>query len=276
MMSEATVVETPNVNATPETQAPAFDIEKIPAGIRPIVLASRAEYENRAAEADALFKKVQAADNLGSLVSEVRDTKETDDENILAFRNFKEDLLSKLNAAEDKIDAYITATYVKPDDTVDVEKVKAEHKELVKITRTIRQLLEQLDSENATVGLPDVKNVSGRAVSSASGTGTKRPRLSKIVVDGEEVFAMKDEKDGTKTQVTSFTVLAAWLSKRVSERFGLKGFKVEPSVLSRMAFEEAKTDDLSTVNGPIVFAGTFGEGDNLLTFKSIEVTPRQS
>jgi len=252
-MSETTV-------ETPET-----DTVVIPDS--PLVVAGRAEYELLATQANNLFVKVQNVENVNATIAEIRNTSE--DERIVAFREWKEKVEAALLAKELEVDHIIKAEFIESE-PVDIDAVKAAHKELVGKAKALRTVLTQFAGEAAIHKLPELKSLSGRAVSAGAGTGSKRPRLQSVTVKGVPVFSTKKEEDGTTTQVASFTVLAQWLSAK--ERGGIK---VEPKTLQEAAFAAAGTDDLSTLAGrPVSFAVTVGEGDNLVTHSDIVVTPR--
>lgn len=246
-----------------ETVAETTDTVVIPDS--PLVTAGRAEYESLAGQANDLFVKVQSAENVNATVAEIRNT--SDDERIVAFREWKEKADAAILAKETEIDALIKAEMISQE-PIDLEAVKAAHKELVGKAKALRTVLTQFAGEAAIHNLPDLKSLSGRAVSAGQGTGGKRPRLQSVTVNGTPVFSEKTNDDGTKTQVASFTVLAAYLSKDAK-------VKVEPKQLQEAAFAAAKTDDLSTLAGtPVSFSVTVGEGDNLKTYPEIVIIPR--
>lgn len=231
----------------------------------PLVTAGRAEYETLATQANELFGKVQAAENVNATIAEVRNSSE--DETIVKFRDWLEKANARIIAETDKVDAYIKANLVSQE-PVDVEAVKASHKELVTKAKALRTVLTQFAGDNAIHGLPELKSLSGRAVSAGAGTGGKRPRLQTVKVGEKEIYSEKKEDDGTVTHVASFTVLAAWMSKDAK-------VKVEPKQLQEAAFAAAGTDDLSTLAGkPVTFAITVGEGANLKTYPEITVIPK--
>lgn len=256
---------------TTEVESPEVDTVVIPDS--PLVVAGRAEYENYAAEANKLFSQVEAVENVNATIAEIRNT--STDERIVAFREWKDKADKAILARESEIDAIIKAEMVSAE-PVDVDKVKAAHKELVKKAKDLATVLRNFAGEAAVHKLPALKSISGRAVSTSSGSGGKRPRLQSVTVDGEKVFATVDNKDGTKTEVASFTVLAAYINK------DNKGcIKVEPKDLQEAAFAAAKTDDLSTLAGqPVSFPFTVskakedGTKEYMRTYAEIVVIPR--
>lgn len=220
---------------------------------------------------NALVEQISAnTSDKGRLVHEIREERETTDENILKFRAFLEEIDRKREEAVAQIDAYIAANLMpKADGNFDEE---ATRKALAEIREEIRAAKVLLKGDEAD--LPEQKNLRGTG-GGGSGTGGRRPRVDSIQVrvagTDEWTDVYKDQEDknkpGTTRRVTNFTLAAQAVAK-----FAGRGTKVEVSDLQAAAFSAAGTDDLSTLSGkPFSFVFTAGE-------KNVEVmvTPRSA
>jgi hypothetical protein len=86
-----------------------------------------------------------------------------------------------------------------------------------------------------------------------TGKGIKKPRLQAIDVKvGEESVLKLNAANEKATERATFSNLAAWMTKDA-------GLKVDVGDLQAHAYEVAKTQDLTTVNGPVEFAATVGD-----------------
>ena len=179
--------------------------------------------------------------NVGKVVSEIR--KESDDPEVVKFREWKEKveaaLEEKTKAIEDDIKARLVPTSKMSEETYELK--KAEYKELKKKSDSTLKLSKDLAgySDEYFKDIPELVTLAGGTAGAA--TGTKRPRLAHLTIDGAECFIMKPNKDGQMEKSYTFTNAAAVISKATK-------VKLNPSELSAAAMESAKTDDLSTVN----------------------------
>lgn len=277
-MSETTTAPTENTPENTEAPEAQYDESLVPEAQRILVSAARAEYSATAKEANALFSKVQAHENVAATIAEVR--KESDDEIVVKFREWLEKANNAIIAEEAKIDEYIKSNLIPKGEDFDVDAVKAAHKELVKKVRGLRDVLVMVGGgENATLSLPGVKSISGRAVS-GGGTGIRRHRLDNVTVDGKDVYAVKRDKEaGTEEHIASFGALHAFLNKHPEVKG--TGTSVELTDLHNAAYKAAGTDDFASLNGkPFKFSvtasgknedGTMKYGK---TFAEIVLTPR--
>lgn len=209
-------------------------------------------------EANAIADEVKKSRvDVNKLTHEMRDDVNTTDEAIKAFQV----KIAKLDATREKLVADITehikANLPKSEMSDDVFKVKSErYAELRKGIKSTEKLAANIPgfTADALKDVPALKTLTG--ATAGVGTGVKRPRLSFLSMNGEEVFVMKDGKDeaGNKTETKSYTFTLA--AEKINS--AVKGAKVKPSDLSAAAFEAAGSEDLSngvdfnysvTVNG---------------------------
>lgn len=209
-------------------------------------------------EANAIADEVKKSRvDVNKLTHEMRDDVNTTDEVIKAFQA----KIAKLDETREKLIASVTehikANLPKSEMTDEVFKVKSErYAEIRKAIKSTKTLAGNLPgySEDVFKDMPELKTLTG--ATAGTGTGVKRPRLSYLSMNGEEVFVMKDGKDeaGNKTEVKSYTFTLA--AEKINS--AVKGAKVKPSDLSAAAFEAAGSEDLSngvefnysvTVNG---------------------------
>jgi len=201
-------------------------------------------------EANSIAEEVKKSRvDVNKLVHEQRTDENTTDEVVKAFQT----KLAQLDARREKmisdVTEHIKANLPKSEMSDDVYKVKSEkYAELRKGIKSTLKLAENIPGykdSDAFKDLPALKTLTG--ATAGTGTGVKRPRLSYLSMNGDEVFVMKDGKDeaGNKTQVKSYTFTLA--AEKINS--AVKGAKVKPSDLSAAAFESAGTDDLSSVDG---------------------------
>lgn len=195
--------------------------------------------------------------DVNKLTHEMRDDVNTSDEVIKAFQA----KIAKLDATREKlvteVTEHIKTNLPKSEMSDEVFKVKSEkYAELRKGIKSTEKLAANIPGFSADVlkDVPALKTLTG--ATAGTGTGVKRPRLSFLSMNNDEVFVMKDGKDeaGNKTEVKSYTFTLA--AEKINS--AVKGAKVKPSDLSAAAFEAAGGEDLSngvefnysvTVNG---------------------------
>lgn len=235
--------------------------------VKSLVLNQITEQTN---EANKVAETIASATtDVGKFVHEVRQNSDLDW--IVEYRAWLEKANAAIEAKTKQIDERIRAEVLPAQQAdVNVDELKEKYAHLKEEITAARKYLKVLGvDEKAMESLPDLKTLRGGTTKAGAGTGGKRPRLSEVKVDGAPVFTEKRNDDGTVTQSASFTVTAQHLSKITKS-------KVTPKQLQEAAFEAAKTDDLSTLNGtPFDFYFSAGEGDNRKNFH-IEVTPRDA
>jgi len=181
--------------------------------------------------------------NVGKVVHEIRQDENATDPEVKKYQEFVAKAEAAMEDRRKKIDEHIKTNLVKASEMSDevFEQKKAEYLELKKGAQSAQKLAALIPgfSPEVFADVPALQTLSGGTAGGA--TGTKRPRLSFLSVNGEEVFVTKKADDGTESKSYTFTNAAAFISKAA-------GTKVSPSDLSAAAFEAAKTDDLSTVN----------------------------
>lgn len=218
-------------------------------------------------EANAIASEVAAATvNVNKQVRDLREDPETDDEKIAKWQAFVADLDAKREQATKAIDAYIVEEKIgatqMSDETRDEK--KSAYTALRDEIRAAEKLLAMQGDEGARAAenLPELLNFSGRK-SGGGGSQGPRPRLSAATVNGEDVWETRTNKDGEEEQFVTFTILAQHISKD-------SGVKVGARDLQAAAFEEAGTNDLSTVTE--VDFGFSADGNNY----RVVVFPRQA
>lgn len=217
--------------------------------------------------ASALAEKVIHADNTAKILHEIRDERETADENILKFREFKAQICERLLAAESQIEDYIVKAGLIDTTPVDIEAATAEYKALVAQIKSMKDVVVSL-AGNAEIALPPVPTPmpgvrKGASSASQGGTAVRRPRFSTIKVDGVDIFEMKGDK-----RVSTASVVAAHLTKELK-------VTVDGAKLREAIFAAAGTNDLASLNGkPIefVFNVEVGEESKNLNIVAIPAT----
>jgi len=182
--------------------------------------------------------------DVNKLTHDMRTDPNTEDEVIKAFQTQLARLDAKREEMISKVTEHIKANLPKSEMTDEVYKVKSEkYAELRKGIKSTEKLAANIPgySDEVLKDIPVLKTLTG--ATAGAGTGTKRPRLSFLSMDGEEIFVMKDGKDeaGNKTEVKSYTFTLA--AEKINK--AVKGAGVKPSDLSAAAFEANGSEDLS-------------------------------
>lgn len=216
-------------------------------------------------KANVIAERVQKSRvNVGKVVHEIRKDEGTTDEKVKAYQEKMDKAQAQIEKWTSEIDDYIKTNLVQASSMSDeeYEKVKAEYAELKKGANAAQKLAANLPGYAPEVfaDLPSLMTLSGGT--SGSATGTKRPRLASLTINGDEAYTEKETDEG-KVKSFTFTHAADVISKE-------SGVKVKPSDLSAAAFEAAGTDDLSTVND-VEFNYSAGEKEFALV-----VIPAQS
>lgn len=194
-------------------------------------------------KANAIAEEVQKSRvNVGKVVHEIRKDEATEVPWVKEFQAWLDKAQAAIEDRTKKIDERIKAELVKASEMSDevYEAKKAEYAELKKGAQAAQKLAAALPGYSPEVfaDLPSLMTLSGGT--SGAATGTKRPRLASLTINGEDTFTEKETDEG-KVKSYTFTHAADVISKDA-------GTKVKPSDLSAAAFEAAGTDDLSTVN----------------------------
>lgn len=216
--------------------------------------------------ANAIATEVQNSRvNVGKVVHEIRKDEDTPHAWIKEYQQWLDKAQAAIEKKTKEVDERIKSELVSASEMSDevYEAKKNEYAELKKGAANALKLAAALPgySEDLFADLPALITLSGGT--SGAATGTKRPRLSHLTVDGNEVFTVKKSDDGSESKSFTFTAAAAQISKD-------SGTKVAPSDLSAAAFAAAGTDDLSTVTS-VEFNYSAGEKDY-----SIVAVPAQS
>jgi uncharacterized phage infection (PIP) family protein YhgE len=177
-------------------------------------------------EANAIAEKV--AKSHGSVAKDVKEAREnSDDPTVVKFREWFEKAQAKINEEIEKVNAYITGEggLVKGNTMTDeeVEKAKAEHKELKKsateawaAAETVAKILGAEMPEK-----PEVLTFSGKPSAGGAGTGAggRRLRFARVEVNGDEVKNLSAVSQKIKS-MTGKSVSAADLQKALFESAG--------------------------------------------------------
>lgn len=231
--------------------------------------AAKATLVDLIGQANAKANRIKSAGNAAALIAEVRDSSETTDENILAYRKKMDEANNAILNWQKTIEAYIVENNLVDTGNVDVEAETTAWKALAETIKAAKGLAKNLGGEDALADLPEMNGIPGTRSAGNGASGIRRPRFQDIsyTVAGKDewhtVSETKGEGDEAKV-VTNLTLLAGVLST--------KDNRVTSKDLQTALFAEAKTEDLSSLAGtPVEFA--FGVGDvNYI----VKVTPRVS
>lgn len=214
--------------------------------------------------ANGLADRIAAASkDTKARVHELRTDPNTTDPEVKEYQEWYE----KANAAIEKrtadIDAKIAAK-LSNTETEDVDALKTQYGENKTNATTARKFLDTLpgvsaeEKESALKDVPELKTLRGG--SSGSGGGGKRPRLERVSFssdNGTTYSEIWEEIENPKTKVKENKVNFTIVARKLAKEFGSK---VEVKELQAAAFDAAKTDDLSTLNGKVFdFAYSVGE-----------------
>ncbi len=222
---------------------------------------NRTMFVATAEQANALAAQYKAQGNTDETVADLIET--SDHENVVKFRQFRDDLSEKILAAQTAVEGWVRDNLLpKADDAKSPEELKAEWTVLRDQLKAVTAVLKQFGGEDAVKDLPEVMSI-GRSGKAGSQSGVRRPRVSRILLanakDAEnktEVYTEKKNDDGTTDRVVRMSTLAQKLG-------------VEPSKLIEAADTAAGTKDWASLSGkPFEFAYAT-ESDNWI----ITVTP---
>ena len=235
----------------------------------PMLAGAIALAEQYVTEANTHADKVIHAGNATLLLHQVRDEADTDNADILQYREAIDQINNKVLDLQKWVEAKIIEAGLVDTAPVDEDAERAAYKAARDQFKALGEMYKTLTGGTAIPVAVELKNLPGTRASS-SGSGTLRPRVSEVSADGVKLQGKGPKaKDGSDTFVSNFSVLAAYLSK-VADR------KVEVSDLHAAAFAAAGTSDLSSLNGtPIEFVYNVEMNDaehTVLTF-DIKVVP---
>lgn len=216
-------------------------------------------------KANAVADKILAATtDRTKRVHELRTDENTTDPKIKAFQEWYEQANAKIEEQVAAIDEYIKSQHLSEISEDEVNALREEYKTLKTSVVSAQNFAKTVPgfTEDALKDVPDLKSLRGGT--SGGGTGGKRPRVERLSFSTNSEGPWTEvDKDGK----TNFTLLAQRLSKEV-------GSKVEVKDLQAAAFDAAKTDDLSSLNGTVfTFAHRVGEGDKSKTY-FVKVQPQ--
>ena len=240
--------------ATTEAETPKFDESSLNDLARLVlntVRESAEAFNARQAKFDA------ATGDKSKAVHDLRNS--SDDAKVVKFRAWYEDLMAKAEKGVNEIDAYISANLL-PTGEMSAEEIEAEKAALKDLRSEVKQgadyfltLPSVKGVEGAETLLPEIKGAR-RSVSSGAGTGTPKPRVKAIYVDGNLV-SHDVEKDGKKETKSTFTDAVKFLSETHK-------VKIETKDLHAGYFETAGTTDVNVAPDKVeyVFSVTDKDG----------------
>lgn len=200
-------------------------------------------------EANVIVEEVQKTRvNVGKVVHEIRKDDTTEDKQVKAFQVWLEKASKAINDKTAEVDAYIKGNLVQGSSMSDkdFEAKKAEYKLLVSNIRDAERLAKSQPGYEAqwpemSKDTPALLSLStGKEKSAVTGsTGTRRPRLVSISVNGKDLFTEKTDKK------TNTTVRVATFSQAATHMTAESKVKVTASDLSAVAYAEVKSDNLA-------------------------------
>jgi hypothetical protein len=216
-------------------------------------------YEEQVAEYNSRQAKVDAA--TGDKEKAVHDLRNSsDDAKVVKFRKWQEELDAKREKAVNEIDAYIRENLISSDMTP--EQIEAEREALKELRAEIKNGAEYFLSLPAVKSLEGAENLlpkpagTRRSVSKGTGSGTPKPRVKAIYIDGN-LASHEVTKDGKTEVKSSFTDAVKVLSDAHK-------VKVETKDLHAGYFAEAGTTDVNAAPDSVeyVFSVTDKDGTN--------------
>ena len=206
--------------------------------------------KTQTAQANVLADKLKHAGNINALISEMRDEVDTTDENILAFREAKENLLKQLEGFESQIDEYIVSAGLVDQTPINVEAVTEQYKALAKTVKSTTEVIKGIPgSEEYLTDLPELAKVAGTRSGGSNATGVRRPRIASVAYSSDNGTTWNDvQKDGKATLTLLSQKLTAIKAKEDEQDYSGEN-------LRDAMFKAAETDDLKTLDGkPVEFA----------------------
>lgn len=132
----------------------------------------------------------EAKTALGNTAKDIKEAREnSDDPQVVAFREWAEQHAAAYNAAVEAINKHITDTGIVSGASWDAETAeakKAEHKTIVK---SVKDAKAALGVTYKALGMaepeyPELRNFSGSVAKAGGSTGIRRPRFDKVVLNG--------------------------------------------------------------------------------------------
>ena len=192
-------------------------------------------------QGNALAERWQAANSgINKAIRDAREDENTTDENVRRYQEHAEKLRAALEDARTKIDAYLAeklgAAQMTDEEKAQVKEQHRAHK--TNANTALKFIRDQFGDEGeaaiAAANLPSILGLSGSR-SSGGGTGTIRPRLHSVTVNGEEIRGEKTDKEGNVVPYVNMTLVAEHISK-------MSGTKVGPKELNEALLEECGGD----------------------------------
>ena len=189
--------------------------------------------EESTTEANAIAERVGEANvNVAKSVKEARETSE--DEQIVAYREWEEKAQAAIEAKRTAINQYILDSEIVKGSTLTEDETNALHEEwkglAAKAKGAAKMITQNAEMLNLTVPeLPALLTFKGKAKASGSGnaTGTRRLRFDRVEVNGETVKSLSNVSQKIKSAT---------------------GVSVTATELQAALFESAGTDDISKIN----------------------------
>ena len=220
------------------------------------------QYAPTAEQANGIAAQLNAAGNVLKLVHEVRENSE--DPKLVAFREYRENVLKALADAETEAETHIRDAGLVNVEPVDVEALSKEYATLADQANAVRGTIVKIFGEDAVKEWPNLVKPDGMRKAGAA-TGTPKPRWQSITVGGKEIFT-ETVKDGVTTRAVTLTALSQWMTTQLP-----RGQAVDSSKLRDEVFVAAGTKDISTLNGrPVEMVFTSGDK----TWTDIVLTPK--
>lgn len=170
-------------------------------------------------ESNVVARRVIASQERQSGKQIFETIKTSEDPKVVKFREFKEQLLAKLEAAEKATEEYVKAELLGAAETIsdeEMETLRQQHRDAkAKVKAAIDLAKMQPDYTSAwEESLPAMLTFrKGGSVGAA--TGIKRPRLDSAQINGEAFSVIKkNAKTGEVTEGVTFTAIALELVKR--------------------------------------------------------------
>jgi hypothetical protein len=246
--------------ATNERQSPIMGILEVMAGL----------VKSSTVEANAIVEEVQKTRvNVGKVVHEIRKDEATTDAKVKAFQTWLEKASKAINDRTAEVDAYIKSDLVSASSMSD-EDFEAKKESFKLLKSNIRDAMRLAKSQpgyadTLFTDVPALLSLStGKETNTGSGaTGTRRPRLVSISVNGTDLFTEKDGK-----RIATFSQAAAFMSKDSS-------VKVTASDLSGAAYATVGSDNLADQTS-VSFTHTVTDKDSKTWSYSVVAIPSQT
>lgn len=243
--------------------------------MNPVFEANKAVLADLAQKATELARQIKAQGNVEETVSDI--LKDSEDEQLVKFREYRDKLESQLYDLEEQAKTYVRENLLPKDaDQLDVKAATEQYKVYNKQFKDLVGALSNLNlpgTEDFVNSITKPEPLRGSGTSNSQ-TGIVRKRIDRIRVkpvnapDNEYqeagVKTVKND-DGTETQKFSLGNLVEWFRKE-------GGGKVDANVLREHADAAANTTEWVSLNGkPFEFNVAVPDTDKSYM---VEITPR--